>query len=185
MEECKYYFRCKNNEKCFRCFNESLLKLPENKTTNKNFNYKDANKKNSWEDLEETVANELNNVPTIKEARRSRASGALWFEKGDVLDSILNVECKERKGNELKGGDKSISIKKTWLTKAKEEAMDNDRIMVLPFRFKGDEDYYMIVEPITIIDVVNIAKAYMNENAILEKENETLKQALSKYSNKE
>ena len=84
-------------------------------------NTKTTQADDSWKDLEQQVANKLNNIPTIQEARRSRASGALWFEKGDIVDSILHPECKERKGNELKSGEKSISIKREWLEKASEE----------------------------------------------------------------
>ena len=57
----------------------------------------------------------------------------LWFEKGDIVDSILHPECKERKGNELKSGEKSISIKREWLEKAAEECKFEDKTMCLPF----------------------------------------------------
>jgi hypothetical protein len=53
-----------------------------------------------------------------------------------VLDEILNLECKERKGNMLSGGDKSISIKRSWLEKAEEEASMENKISALPFRLK-------------------------------------------------
>lgn len=99
----------------------------------------------------------------------------LWFEKGDVLHSILGIECKERKGNELKGGDKSLSVKRSWLEKAKEEALDENKVMALPFRFKGDRTNYIIMEAEEIISLVNTVVAYQRDNDIKAKEIELLK----------
>lgn len=181
---CEFENRCLNSSKCFRCFNEALLKLPEDKFKAKQrktkvFSHKKANEDNSWEGLEEDMVQELNKVPTIQEARRSRGSGNTWFEKGDVLHSILNLECKERTGNDLKGGDKSLSVKKSWLTKAKEEASNDDRIMALPFRFKGDDVNYIIMEAYDIIELVNMIRAYQQDNDIKAKEIQLLKEKLN------
>ena len=100
---CEYESTCLNCSKCFRCYGQSLLKLKHEKR--KSFasqcTKKDLNKTNSWESLEQDVSNKLNQIPTISEARRSRASGALWFEKGDIVDDILHPECKERTPNEI------------------------------------------------------------------------------------
>lgn len=79
---CDYNTRCLNNTKCARCFNHTLLKLPEDKWKNKNnkntnrFNKTKCDDKESWKDLEQQVADKLNRVPTMTEARRSRMSGA-------------------------------------------------------------------------------------------------------------
>lgn len=79
---CEYSNRCLNNTRCSRCFNKTLLKLPEDKWKKKNnINTNRANKtkcddKDSWKDLEQEVANKLNKVPTMQEARRTRMSGA-------------------------------------------------------------------------------------------------------------
>ena len=178
---CEFENRCLNSSKCFRCFGESLLKLPEDKfkknSTKKN-TYKDANKKNSWEGLENSITDKLNNVPNIQQARRSRGSGNTWFEKGDVLDTFATMECKERKGNELKSGEKSMSIKKEWLEKASEEASHNDRVMALPFRFKGDDRNYIIMEDNDIIDLITTLKAYQRDNDVKTREVELLKEKL-------
>lgn len=112
---CEFENRCLNTSKCYRCYGETLLKLPEDKQLQKYkkkkvFNKSVADSKDSWKDLEQSVADKLNAMPTMKEVRRSRGSGNSWFEKGDVLDEILNLECKERKGSELIGGDKSFSL---------------------------------------------------------------------------
>jgi hypothetical protein len=176
---CEFELRCVNSDKCYRCFNESLLKLPEDKQKKRNnkttsFNSKKANSDDSWKDLEEQVAIKLNKVPTIKEARRTLCSGAL-FEKGDVLDDILLPECKERIGTELKGGDKSISLKKDWLLKAKKEAQQSDKKMCLPFRFKAEEDIYVIMDFDDLADLITTMKAYKLDNEIKEQEIRLLK----------
>lgn len=168
--ECEYYSYCMNNDKCYRCFNNSLLKT---KKTSSRFStkqsYKNLNKKDSWKTLEQDVADRLNNLPTIQEARRSRASGALPFEKGDVIDSILFPECKERTGRELKTGEKTISLKKEWLLKAKEECRGMNKTMCLPFRFKGDEEIYAIIDMNDLAELVTTLKTYMLDNEQKEK----------------
>lgn len=178
-KECIYYDRCLNNEKCYKC-NENylLLKLPEDKykkrlkqkarmnSYNTAKKYKKETDK-SWRGLEQTVSNKLNEIPTIEEARRSKRSGALEFEKGDIVDSILHPECKERTGKELKTGEKSMTIKKEWLTKAKEECKNTDKTMCLPFRFKNDEDIYVIIDFDDLASLVNTLKAYKLELEIV------------------
>lgn len=185
--DCEFESRCLNNSKCFRCFNETLLKLPEDKykskfKKNKVYDKRVADSDNSWEDLEQTVADKLNAVPTIREVRRSRGSGNQWFEKGDVLDEILNLECKERKGNMLSGGDKSISIKRSWLEKAEEEAAMENKISALPFRLKNDENIYIIMKDSSIIELVNMCKAYRQDNEVKAREIELLKEQLKDKS---
>lgn len=180
---CEFENRCLNTSKCFRCYNEALLKLPEDKFSKKKSmnkrSHRDANKDNSWENLEEDMVIGLNNVPTIQEARRSRGSGNTWFEKGDVLDTFVTMECKERKGTELKSGEKSMSIKREWLEKATEEANLNDRVMALPFRFKGDEKSYIVMESSSIIELITTLKAYQNDNDLKSREMELLKKKLN------
>jgi hypothetical protein len=159
-----------------------LLKLPENKFAKKKhtkvFDHSKANKENSWEGLEDNMVDKLNNIPSISQARRSRGSGNTWFEKGDVLDMFVTMECKERTGKELKSGEKSMSIKREWLEKATEEARGNDRVMALPFRFKGDENTYIIMEDDSIIELINTLKAYKIDNDAKSREMELLKQKL-------
>lgn len=173
--ECIYELRCLNNKKCYRCYGEALLKLPEDKQRKSKVKKKShdnavASSDNSWEDLEATVASKLNQVPTMKEARRTRASGALWFEKGDIVDQIVHPECKERKGRELKSGDKSISIQRSWLEKAKEECMNSNKVMILPFRFKNDDNIYSVMDFEDLNTLITQVKAYMVDNDYKEKE---------------
>lgn len=171
-EDCPYNDRCLNNNKCYKC-NENylLLKLPEDKIKKKlkqkskmnSYKTERKYKKNndeSWKGLEQEVSNKLNNIPTIEEARRSKRSGALEFEKGDIVDSILHPECKERKGTTLKTGEKTMSIKKEWLEKAKEECKNTDKTMCLPFRFKDDKNIYAIIDFDDLASLVTTLKAY-------------------------
>lgn len=180
ITDCEYKDRCLNNEKCYKCNdNYLLLKLPEDKykkrlkqkaklnTDKSKKKYNNTDK--SWKGLEQEVANKLNDIPTILEARRSRMSGALEFEKGDIVDSILHPECKERKGTQLKSGELSMSVKREWLEKAKNECKDTDKTMCLPFRFKGDENIYVILDFDDLASLVTSLKAYKIESEILSK----------------
>ena len=94
--DCAYESCCLNNNKCFRCSNHSLLKIKGQKGQQKtagllnSHNVKTAQADNSWEDLEQQVADKLNDIPTITEARRSRASGAKIFKP---LAPILVKVC--------------------------------------------------------------------------------------------
>ena len=184
---CEYELTCKNNDKCFKCVNQRLLKIQQkpwekqraaNKTGYKTSSSKDLNKEDSWKSLEQEVADSLNNVPSIQNARRSRASGALWFETGDIVDEILHPECKERTGRQLRSGDQSISIQKRWLEKASEECKNNDKTMCLPFRFKGDNKIYTIFEHEDIVELITTMKSYMRDNELKTQEIEILKKKL-------
>lgn len=180
---CEFESRCLNNKICFRCYNHSRLKVKcDSKRTvrEKKVSYKDSVKDNSWETLEQEMVDKLNNPVPIQQARRSRGSGNVWFEKGDVLDSIVTMECKERTGTLLKSGERSMSIKREWLEKAKDEAMLNGKTMALPFRFKGDEQSYIIMESNSIIELINTLKAYQHDNDAKTREMELLKEKLKR-----
>lgn len=185
--DCEYELTCQNNDKCLRCINQRLLKLPKKpwekskKRTSivKQHSSKEQNAKNSWENLEQEVADSLSNVPSIQDARRSIRSGALWFEKGDIVDEILHPECKERTGRQLKSGDQSISIQKQWLEKAAEECKGTSKHMCLPFRFKGDDKIYTIFEHNDIAELVTTMKAYIRDNEMMSEEIKVLKEKLN------
>ena len=169
--ECQYYATCLNNSKCYRCFDKKLLKQKhEKQKVYKQSTTTDRNKKNSWEYLEQDVASKLNRIPTITEARRSLASGALPFEKGDIVDTILHPECKERTAKELKSGEHSISIKREWLEKAKDECKFNSKTMCLPFRFKGDENIYCVIDMDDLAELVTLMKSYIRDNELKEEQ---------------
>lgn len=178
---CEFENVCLNNTKCFRCYNTSMLKIKGQKSRSLRdvvVSKKDLAKDNSWESLEQEMVDKLNKPIHIQQARRSRGSGNVWFEKGDVLDSIVTMECKERTGNLLKSGERSMSIKREWLEKAAEEARLNGKTMALPFRFKGDERSYIIMESNSIIELINTLKAYQQDNDAKTREMELLKEKL-------
>lgn len=88
---CEYENRCLNSSRCFRCYGNKLLKLPKDKTarSKKVFSHKIANSDNSWEDLEQNIADELSKVPNIEEVKRSRASGARNQTIGSHYSNIM------------------------------------------------------------------------------------------------
>jgi hypothetical protein len=169
-----------NRDKCYRCYDQSLLKLKhETRHSNRRpSTEKDRNADDSWKDLEATVASSLNDIRPIKEARRARASGALWFEKGDIVDEILHPECKERTGNDLVGGEKSISIKSEWLEKAAAECKYEEKTMCLPFRYKGKDKIYCIFDFDDIAELISTMKSYMQDNDLKDLEIQRLKKLL-------
>lgn len=175
MSECSFFRYCKKNTVCHRCVNQSLLDLPPKykylkPTTNRgSFDHYEANKEDSWKDLEQQVANDLNYRPSIEQARRSRRSGAMWFETGDVVDKILHPECKER------SGEKSFAVQREWLEKAKQECDGTSKTMCLPFRFKGDSNIYTIFDNNDIMSLIQLMKTYMEDNDRLRAELEVLK----------
>jgi hypothetical protein len=185
--DCEYEHICQNNTKCFRCFNQNLLKTNkkpwQKKEASRKFidssDTKSKNSKNSWEDLEQEVADSLNNVPTIQQARRSIRSGALWFETGDIVDEILHPECKERTGRQLKSGDQSISIQKHWLEKASDECKSTKKVMCLPFRFKGDNKIYTIFEHNDIAELITLMRAYIKDNELKTEQIKILEEKLN------
>ena len=189
---CEYENVCLNNVNCFRCFNQKLLKLntkpwQKQKTNSvslvKKNNVKEMNAEDSWKNLEQEVADSLNNVPSIQEARRSIRSGALWFETGDIVDEILHPECKERTGRQLKAGDQSLSIQKHWLEKASEECKHNSKVMCLPFRFKGDDKIYTIFDHNDIAELITTMKAYIRDNEIKTEQIRLLEEKLNERTN--
>ena len=179
LGECSRKASCANSTQCFYCNNMNLYREKGKKKGQRNadlfrqHNIKEANAENSWEDLEQQVADSLNRIPDIEEARRTRASGSLWFEKGDVKDVILHPECKER------GTEKSFSIKREWLEKASKECKYNDKTMCLPFRFKGDNKIYCVFEHNDIAQLITTMKSYMHDNDILRAEIKTLRKGES------
>lgn len=183
--DCEYYSSCLNSEKCYRCFDNSLLKLPIDKKLKsmkkRNLNsYKDNNDEKSWRKLEQDVADKLNYIPTINEARRTKRSGALWFEQGDIKDTVLHPECKERIGTLLKSGEKSLTIHKSWIEKAKSECINTSKFMCLPFRFKGDSNIYTVIDFDDLSSLVTLYKSYVLDNELKDKEIERLNKQLKK-----
>lgn len=82
-------------------------------------------------------------------------SGAIWFNKSDVVSKNFRIEAKTRTKP-----SKSITIKKEWLEKIEKEAFLTGKIPALAFSFGdgkdyfilSDKDFYEIVERLGDID---------------------------------
>lgn len=74
-----------------------------------------------------------------EEARQAMASGALWFQKSDVITNKFRIECKTK----VKPS-KQMTIKKEWLDKISEEAFYSGKIGLLAFSFGDNKDYIAI-----------------------------------------
>lgn len=70
-------------------------------------------------------------------------SGATMFQKGDVVSSKFLIECKTKTS-----ASNSISVKKSWITKNKEESifMNKEYTAVAISFGPGEENYYIIDE---------------------------------------
>lgn len=187
MLDCEHEGRCLNTEKCLICNDYRLLKLPEDGNRLKMQNKaRVATKKKdtksdcseSWKDLENAVATRISAIPTTKqyidmrEARRQVRSGAIWYMPGDVADTIILAECKERSAVTA-SGEKTITIPKSWLTKVEEEAEHDGKYPTFAFRYKNDDQIYSINKFEVLEDMVLEIKYLRvdNENLKLEREN--------------
>lgn len=185
---CEYEDRCLNTDKCFVCDDYRLLKMPEDKkrkslqakakiANNKRDNLENCSE--SWKDLESAVAARISAMPTVKqynemrEARRQMRSGAIWFMPGDVADTVILTECKERAQTTAKG-EKSITIPKSWLTKINKEAELAGKYPTFAFRYKNDDIIYSINDFEVICEMVLEIK-------YLRVENENIKNQRDKY----
>jgi hypothetical protein len=185
--DCEYYLRCTRNTECLRCGpTQRFLTLPEDKQREKyrgkaNRYQVTAATDNSGGTLEEYVRTKLNDVPTLKEyeARRQVGSGNVWFMPGDVTDTVLLTECKERMGVETSKGKKSISITKAMLEKIEAEAKIAGGYPALPFRFKDDESgkTYVINDFDVLCEMVHEIKILRHQHKVDEQEKEAWKKA--------
>lgn len=102
---------------------------------------------------EKRITKSLNEIK--EEAKQTINSGALWFNKSDVVSKNFRVEAKTKTKP-----SKSMTIKKEWLEKIELEAFLTDKIPVLAFSFGdgkdyfilSDKDFYEIVERLGDID---------------------------------
>lgn len=168
---CEYEGRCLNAGKnCFRCFNLSQLKLPEDKQREKAARKAESMAGTSglkpWEQLEEKVARDLSNLPTVREleARRNPGSGNKWYRPADVLDEILMPECKTRA--QFNGrGEQQITLTKEMLEKVIHEAEGTGRAPCLVFQFAGDDRPYVAFDWNILASLVQEHKAMAREYA--------------------
>lgn len=74
--------------------------------------------------------------------RCSKNSGAGMFEKSDVSTEKFNLECKTKTSH-----SESISIKREWFEKNKQEAMFmNKPYSAIVFNFGPDEENHYIID---------------------------------------
>lgn len=176
--DCEYYLRCQNNQRCLMCGpTQRLLKLPEDSQRLKNqqrqktgFNQKAGlTSDDSWKHLEQSVANDVNAIPTYREAARQVRSGGLWFMPGDVDDTDIRIECKERDIVNAKG-QKNFSISKDVLDKIIEEAKMDQKFPGMVFRYKGEEDRFAVMPWEELLALLHQFKAHYMEVQTITKE---------------
>lgn len=111
------------------------------------YSVKDANIKHPtryYSDRQEkSVSNTLNGKQTSN-------SGATMFQKGDVLSSKFLLECKTKTSH-----CDSISVKKEWITKNREESIFmNKEHSAVVISFGPDEENYYIIDE-TLFKILN------------------------------
>lgn len=185
---CEYFHRCKQNHKCQICGpTQRLLELPGDKERKKAIQQADRHKKgsmkkDSWKELEQYVADQLNAVPHTKEARRQLRSGGIWFLPGDVNDQVVIPECKERE-EYTANGEKSFTFKKEWIEKVFEEARLAEKFPAVIFRFKNDDQAYFVDNFEVLRDMVHLIKVLSEENMELKRERDEWKKIAKRQIN--
>ena len=92
---------------------------------------------------EETVAKAVG-------GRRSKNSGATMFDKSDVSTDKFNLECKTKTSH-----SESISIKKEWFAKNKEEALFMGKpYSAVVFNFGPDEENHYIIDEYLFLELL-------------------------------
>lgn len=82
--------------------------------------------------------------------RRSKNSGATMFDKSDVSTDKFNLECKTKTSH-----SESISIKKEWFVKNKEEAMFMGKpYSAVVFNFGPDEENHYIIDEYLFLELL-------------------------------
>ncbi|WP_157066980.1 hypothetical protein [Alicyclobacillus shizuokensis] len=107
-------------------------------------------------------------------ARRQLASGSLSFALGDMITeeklTAALAEYKER-GSLDSRGEKQIVIKREWLEKLAKEAREMNReYYFLPFRFKGDDKQYVVMDYNILLSYVQTIQALLEQIRLLNKQ---------------
>lgn len=183
--DCEYFLRCKNNTRCLSCGpDQRLLKVSGDKQRTQSRSKIRAAavtsvSDNSGATLEDYVRDRFNSLPTVKEwlSRRQIGSGNIWFMPGDVADSVVLVECKERLTVNSKG-EKSMTIPKTMIEKVAEEAEIYNSYPALVFRYKGDEtgNSYFVQDFEVLCEMVHEIKFLRHEGKSMTNERDMYKQ---------
>lgn len=81
---------------------------------------------------------------------RSKNSGATMFDKSDVSTRKFNLECKTKTSHA-----ESISIKREWFEKNKQEAMFmNKPYSAIVFNFGPDEENHYIIDEFLFVELL-------------------------------
>jgi hypothetical protein len=99
-----------------------------------------------------------------EETRQAIASGALWFQKSDVISESFRIECKTK----VKASTQ-MTIKKEWLEKISEEAFQTGKIGLLAFSF-GDNKDYLAIESKEFIVLMEELKELREKVKVYEKD---------------
>lgn len=96
-----------------------------------------------------------NTVAKNLDGQTTKNSGATLFQKGDItLDNLLLIECKTKTTHA-----DSISIKKEWLLKNKNEALFmGKKYNTLAFSFGPNEENYYILDEVLFEEFINFLK---------------------------
>jgi hypothetical protein len=138
---CQHHDQCLNNAFCKVCADYSMLKIAKAFRARGLANGKKQGQ--SFEKKVEKIYNQSKPTAWAEQARRTPASGAMWGSPGDISAPGILMEAKERKAS----GHGSMSIQKAWLDGIKQEALEAGKPMwCLPFRFKDDEDIYVVLD---------------------------------------
>lgn len=165
---CEYETRCLNNAKCYRCFEGTLLKLPEDKVRKQRQQQRPKTRNAQqppWRQFEEQVTRKLNATPTIVElgARRQPGSGNQVAHPGDSIDEVVLVECKDHRTITARG-KKVHTIHQDWLEKNAQEAGVSRKPLYV-FRFAEDDQIYAIFEFDDVLSLIHEVKVLRAEVA--------------------
>lgn len=134
---CPHYKDCINNSHCLSCEDFSLLKLPYKEPKEKIGKRRGTKtEKKAVKKANKYIKKAIEKSYQQNMQKLTPNSGALSI-KGDSISQDLMLEMKER-NKTLKGGNKSISIQKSWLEKLEKESAG--KYYALPFTFGENED---------------------------------------------
>lgn len=156
--------QCKNNNLCYLCDGQRLLKLPKERTK------PGKKKKKEGMQFEKDVVKKWNKTSNRNSARRQPNSGAINHMPGDIVTPAEIMECKER-GTITTRGAKTFTISLDWITKVKAEAVSSGKSnWYIPFRFKGNEEIFLIKSfdnELELLETIYILEERGKDNGIL------------------
>lgn len=173
---CVYLKECANAGKaCFKCFNYSFYRSPKERQPLRSRSMTNKQKKEGIDFENKGTKKYQQTIKIAKDtARRQIASGALSFALGDMITeealTAALAEYKERGQTDAKG-EKQITIKRKWLEEIEEEAKEMGKeFYFLPFRFKGDNQEYVVLNYDRFLAYIQLIQSLVEENRLLRKQ---------------